>query len=393
MNKTLIIEVKDNSTIVTLATITSGSWSILFNKKYYFDFNNNMTLSAETSINYNIAWMEQMVEDIEKIYSIKEIDNTFLTINNSYSLLKAYKIKTSPNTNSDEVFEDVLKTITENNKNLKVMSMTLDNVEETPINKFYSFSYELVNKGLWEALTNYLKSFGVDVTKVVSSKNAIELAIKPYINRTNNLYNIQIEDNFTALHFIRKGNFIKSQKVNQGLNFIYKKISKAFNISLEISRKLFEKYGNIPPEAVIDNRIIFNGFDKDNNKIYFSKRDLSEVITKCVDEIFKDIRQYVSNQHLEDPEVVFSGKITRLKGFEKYAKETLKINKVNIFKTNIIGLELKTEIISIGVLYWVEDKIISQQNESGNLSVDRTFKKKKVFQVVLDKINKYYNYV
>ncbi len=395
MNKTLIIEIKDNSTFVTLANISKGSWSILFSKNYHFDFDNIFIHNkSKVKVNYSISWMQEMIDDIDEIFSIKEIDNTFLCVNNSYSVLRTYKIKTGPETNEREIFNQVLKSIKEGYKDIKIMSMNLDSVTKTPINKFYDFSYELINKNLWDTLISFLKSFGINVTKTVSSKESIYSALKPYINRSNNLFNIQIEDNFTSINFISNKKFIKSEKTEQGLNLIYKKISKKFNIPLKTSKKLFEKYGNIPPEAIVDNRIIFNGYDKDDKKIYFSKKDLSKIITEYIDLIFKNIKEYINKKNVENPELIFSGKISKLKGFEKYAKDSFKLKNVGIFKTNIIGLELRTEIISVGTLYWAEDKIKSyvtnsEQDKIGN----KIYKRKGIVQLILDKFNKYYNYV
>lgn len=396
MNKILLIELKDTNALITFTTINNKKWSILLSKEYEYESDNTREIQSDNLASFDLSWIPLMKNDVTKIFPINKIDNIFLIINTFGSLIevKNYNVKTIEKTN--ETFKQLIQKEQIENTQLKMLNFKLESKNETPLRKQLKISYEFVNKKILEDIENYLETFGIRIDKIISTKDAIEAALKPYTNRNNNIINIQIEDKFTSFYYIKNNKFVSSLKRNQGLNLIYRKISKQTGLSIDHAKDLFSNFGNIPPEIIIDNRVIFNGKNLKGERLIFTKKDLSKIITFAVNDILKEVIEKIKSKNIFNFEIVFSGKITKLNGFEAYVKDRLNLKNVSTFKTNLIGLNSSTELISIGGLYSIE-KIINNsflKVENGlDLKEFRINRRKKIFSILGDKFNKYYNYV
>ncbi len=397
MNRFLLIEIKDNCALVTLSDFKNGRWSILLSKKYDFNFKNKLQVNSRI-INYDINWMKKMKDDIEEIVFFNTIDKKILVINNFYTLSKTIKITENPTISSKEIIKNVKNNILEKYSNLKLIEFNVNETEVTPIKKTMEFSYELINNDILEVLISYLKAMGIKIDEVFSSNSITKRVVSDYQKINRNIFNIKIEEEYISIDYLENGKIKKSFKNNNGLIYIYKFISKQLNIDLKTSKKLFLDFGSIPPESIIDNRIIYDGRNLDNEQIYFSKKDLSEAITKSVDQLFNLIKEVIKKikDTNKDYSIVFSGEIINLKGFDNYSKDKFEIKSVLIFKNDIVGFEFQNEMVSSGMMFILEDRI------SENLNIDLELKdnnklinkkNKKILKIFIDRVNKYYNYI
>ncbi len=396
MNRFLLIEIKDNCALVTLSDFKNGRWSILLSKKYDFNFKNKLQINSNI-INYDINWMKKMKDDIEEVVFFNTIDKKVLVINNFYTLSKTIKVTENPTISNKEIVKNIKNNISERYSNLKLVEFNINEIEVTPIKKDIEFSYELINNDILEVLISYLKAMGIKIDEVFSSNSITKRVVKDYQNINSNIFNIKIEEEYISIDYLENGKIKKSFKNNNGLIYIYKFISKQLNIDLKTSKKLFLDFGSIPPESIIDNRIIYDGKNLDNEKIYFSKKDLSEAITKSVDQLFTLIKEVIKRikDTNKDYSIVFSGEIINLKGFDNYSKDKFEIKSVLIFKNDIVGFEFQNEMVSSGMMFILEDRI------SNDLNIDIEFqsnklinkKNKKILKIFIDRVNKYYNYI
>lgn len=399
MNKILLIEIKDTNALIILFKNTSNGWHVLLSKEYEYESDNTREIDKDNLASFDLSWIPKMKKDVSKIISINKINDIFLTINTIGTVieLKNYDIKTTEKTT--ETFSNLINKELHNDSKLSLINYKLEDKIETPLHKKLKISYEYVNKKIVEDIKKYLETFNIRITKIISSKDAIFEALKPYMNKSKKIINIQIEDKFTSFYYLRDEKLASFLKRNQGLNFIYRKIANQYKLTIDYARYLFLTFGNIPPEIIKDNRIIFNGRNLLGEKIIFSKKDLSKIITFAVNDILKDIINKVKDTNIKDYEIIFSGQITKLNGFEDYAKNRLDIKNVTIYKTNFIGINSTTEIIAIGSIYEIEKNIIKnimrinlKQNQ--DFKLDNSFaKRKNIILMLKDKLRKYYNYI
>jgi len=337
-----------------------------------------------------------MKQDVEKYSPITLISNISLMINTYGTLVKTKEKMFDYNTSSSEVKSLIKSELEAEKSGLALIGVTFNNIEKkaTSLSKKISFTYELIQKSFLNEVNSSFKVEGIKIGKLIASHKAARAAIKPYTGSFNFIYNVSIEEKFTTVNIFKDGMFINSAKSPIGLDYIYENIKSKMPISKSEARKLFRNIGNIPPEAVKDNKVIFNKVHEDGTQTAYSKKDLSRYITESVNDIFEGIAANLIAYKDENPTLLFSGEISILKGFEEYAKIALAMTNVQIFKTTLVGINLDTNFSTIGALTKIQKNITTTEENKIQLSREAylTNPKKNITTLLL-KASKYFNYI
>ncbi len=156
-------------------------------------------------------------------------------------------------------------------------------------------------------------------------------------------------------------------------------------IKKQDAKTLFKSFGSIPPEDVVDDKVIHMRKNGKETEV-FTKKDLSRNITEKVNELFANIKYHIDETKLGDKEVriVFNGEIKTLMGFRKYASKSFDETNITKYKTDIIGLNPETEFITMGMLLENKTHIEEKRKKANAHSLKVS---------LLSKLSRMYNYI
>lgn len=391
MNKSLLIEIKDTYANITLATFFQNKWAILMNKKYHF-----RSKIKDDDIIFDNSWIKNMKTEIQEIVPIVSLTNISLMVNTMGSLIKTsvgiFDIRNS----NQEIKEKIKKELGQRKKSFAITGITINSVvkDTTKFEQKVSYTYELISKSFLLEIKNSFLLENIKINNVISVHEAMKKSIVPYARQHDFIYNVTIEEKFATINIFENGNFINAYKTSTGLDFIYSNIKEKMDISKQEARKLFKNIGNIPPSAVLDNKIILTRIHDDGTQTIFSKKDLSSYITESVNIIFQGVLSNLKEYQAYNPTLLFSGEISILNGFEAYAKVSLDVNSVEIFKTNLIGIEIDTNYFTVGALKKIQKQFENIKQNKIQLNKESYWvSSKKSFTQFLEKTAKYFSYI
>ncbi len=381
MKNILAVEIKDNKTIVTLTKVDRGNYNLLLHKSYG-------SKPLATHVYYDTDIIEKIVHDLREINILNDIDEKYLTINTNRVTASTYNFEHKYNTDLDQLKRTFITQLQQENKvahinqvvfsNSEGVSMTTGNIRAT---------VEAIHVELKEEIVRQFKVKGIEFTKVIPVIQAIKNSvIKEMDDYENSAISILVEEKFTQLTWIEDGIVTSSVKWEHGLTNIYQHIANMMKINKSEAKQLFASFGSIPPEDVVDDKVIHT--IKEGKEIeVFTKKDLSRLITEKVKEIFANVKYHIDNHKKKDEKVkiVFNGEIKKLMGFRKFASTSFNEPNIKKFKTNIIGLNPETEFITMGILLEVEDRYQSEKARQEHLY------KPKVG--LISKLIRMYNYI
>ncbi|NQX83430.1 MAG: hypothetical protein HRS50_01790, partial [Mycoplasmataceae bacterium] len=242
---------------------------------------------------------------------------------------------------------------------------------------------EFVEKEYLQEITNQFKYKGIKFDKTIPLIRSILNSIKTKSIKNGFTFSILIEEKFTQLIIFKSDEIISSVKWSTGLTDIYDYISKRMNIDKSTARKLFKSFGSIPPEDVVDDKVIYsNKYEKEIE--IFTKKDLSRYITEKVNELFSNIKSHIDPlKKISNIKIIFNGEIKSLIGFKKYAINSFAEPNIEKFQTKIIGLNEENEFITMGTL--IESNNFSQKKDIEEINIPKIN--------VFNKILRMYNYI
>ena len=212
------------------------------------------------------------------------------------------------------------------------------------------YIYELVNQDQLKAISFALADAGfkTEGNIVLSSLNNVTRALKQYDDKT--IVNIHVEDEFMRLVVMTDKKPVYVSKTPYGLDRTVEEISKKMNISTAKAKELFKNFGNIPPEAVVDNKVIHSYKDKQGNLHVFTKKDLSGYVTNYVDKLINSLKPAIEGYLGIETKVIFSGDVVTLRGFEDYLRKTLNLYKTEVYESKTFGFVSVNTISMDGVI-------------------------------------------
>lgn len=343
MKNILAIEIKDNKTVVTLTKNIDGMHNLLFHKTY-----GSKPLISNSM--YDISIIDQMKYDLSRSNLLDLIEETYLTINTRRTFIHSYNLEINYNTDIDAKLKE-LKDKLEREYQINVIDMKASDNENSLTKKIINVIVEMVPSDYVKEVRSQLNYKGFKINKLVSVIGSIENSTKENSIKNGVTFNILMEEKFTQLTILKDANLISSIKWDYGLTNIYDYISEKMKIDKNSSKTLFSSFGSIPPEEVVDNKVIHIRKHGKENEI-FTKKDLSRFITEQVNHIFADIKTHVDRikEKIANVNIVFTGEITSLIGFKKYAAKSFAEPNITSFNSRIIGLKEETEFITVGIL-------------------------------------------
>ncbi len=378
MKNLLAIEIKDNKIIVTLTKYINGKHNLMYHKSYEF-------IPLQDRIAFNASLIPRIKNDLIELGLFETINKSTLTINTSRVVVKTFKEEFKYDTDLElekEKFKNKLKNKWPDSEILKL---------EFPYKKS-GFTKKIINSTVESVERSYLKEVvsmfrfnGINISKVVPMLDVIEESMKENSIDKGITFSVLVEEKFTQLTTFENGSISFSTKWKSGLNDIYKHISKIMNININESKKLFKFFGSIPPEDVVDDKVIHT--IKHGKEVeVFTKKDLSKYITEKVNELFSNVKSefpFIADDS-EERKIIFSGEIKSLNGFKKYAKKSFAEKNVEKFSSKLIGLSEEAEFVTLGILNIIQDEKIKK-------SVEGKLDKPKISAI--NKFIRMYNYI
>ncbi len=388
MNKTLLIEIKDNKAVVTLTSFNSKV-SLLYKNSFYFK-------PLVGKILFDSTWIKKMQAELINITPFETINNITLVINTKGTLSKTKILTFSTKADlTTELAQIKTKIENQNGKLLHLINFRTTILSQTISEIKLGLAYEVVSNDLYKQIVAAFYANNLEFTKVVSTIEAIRNALVMLKQQNKVIFDVDIEAKHTLISIIKDGTYLEIIKLKGGMDIIYKNIAKKMQINSKTARKLFMSFGFIPPDAVIDNKIIYIKKSLNGEQTTFRKKDLSNYITEIVNEFFAEIKGYLNKYTNFAPSLIFSGEISHLVGFESYAKIVLSAkNEVTVYDSNIIGLNQQDALIVVGALEEMNKNIIIKPGKEKMFKGDNYLCKKQYKVLFLiSKINRMYNYV
>ncbi len=345
-NKILILEVQDNYLKATLLFFGEDT-SILFDKKIEYKENGVSNL-----FNFDFSWLKSLRSELKHDYHFNfEIDRTIVIFNSSQVFIDT---KEEPLENGDQLLDtDMDKFVSKIEQKINEDYPTQE-LLDLKINagvKNINYSYELINREFMTLFIASLNRFGF---KNVNFKSYLEIqndALNDYKNVDKNLVSIDFSDNFFLFSHYVDGELKAIYKKDAGVENILANIANNMSVSREIAEQLFETIATIPPEDVIDNRIIYSKENKTlNHVVSFTKKDLSTYVTEGVNKLFLRFLGDLTELKHTNPKIIFSGKFNDLKGFENYSKNKLDTTNIQMYNKEIIGTTTLDSFILSGAI-------------------------------------------
>lgn len=346
MNNHLLFEIKDRYVNVTLASLTN-KWNILYSKKFVFKRNQKNEQSS-----FDASWIPHMKQQVSQIIEFDLIDDISLILNSRQVILGS-KIFKTPIIEFDikkgkKEFIDQLRS---DNKNMYVLGVSKAVMAQQGVYANMKFVYELFPEKQLQTIISSFQYEGIKIKRVQSGFKAIKKATQPYMQLSKSVVNIDFDSYFTTITHTLDGVVQNVSKKNIGIESIYMAVAQQLEVDISSAVKLVKAFGNIPPENIVDNRIISSRFNKETG-LYkdFDKKQLSSVITQVVNSIYEHIYEDVNISKESNPLFLFSGQLSGLKGFVEYSKTTLDINNVKTYKSNIVGINDYDAFVTSGAL-------------------------------------------
>ncbi len=342
MKNVLTVEIKDNKTIVTVAKVGNDDYSIVMHKSY--------SSKALSGVNYDTDIPKFVNRDLKSLNIINNIDEKILTINTSKNSISTYQFESKFNADIEEDKKTFLRM--KQYEHPKLDFMTKEFYSGLDMNltsqKVYA-TLEAVHDDYKKDIVDSFKQNGIKFNSVMSTIDSIKNSLKAYEAKDESIVSILVEEKFIQLTWIRNGNVSSAIKWNKGLSDIYEYIAKRMGVSKKSAKDFFKSFGSIPPEDVVDDKVIHN-YEEDNE--IFTKKDLSGYITEKVQDLFSSVKHHIETFKLNDESIkfIFSGEIKSLTGFTKFAKKSFNVPDIKKYKSTIIGLEEETEFITMGML-------------------------------------------
>ncbi len=388
MIKTLLIEIKDNKAAVTL-TSYNGKVSLLYRNNFYFK-------PLIGKILFDSTWIRKMQTELRKVTAFETIENFVLIINTKGTFSKTEILYFSPQIDlTKELSLIKAKIQVQNGKLLHLIDFKTTFISRDNKGIKLALCYEVISKNLYRQIIDAFYANNLKFTKIISSIETIKNALLVLKQKDKVIFDVDIEAKHTLISIMKNGTYLEIIKLRGGMDIIYKNIARKMQISSTTARNLFMSFGFIPPEAVVDNKIIYTKRDSTGDQNTFRKKDLSNYITEIVNDFFAEIKGFLNRYAAFNPALIFSGEISRLVGFESYAQIALSApSQVSIYSSKIIGLCQHDALIVVGALEQINKNIIIKQGKEKMFKGDNyLLKKQHKLLFLATKINRMYNYI
>ncbi len=377
MKNILAIEIKDNKTIASLTREINGEHNLLLHKTYG-------SKPLLTSILYDVSIINQIKDDLLKMELFETIDESYLTINTKRTVIQTFEKEFKYNVEIGKQKDDIVKTLNKKYPHFKITELIFSDTASSLTKKNVNITVEFVEHEFINEIKKQFKFKGINFNGYIPLIKSIQNSTKSNEVKNGITFSILVEEKFAQLTTIENGIVTASKKWNDGLTNIYEYIADSMEIDKASAKKLFKSFGSIPPEDVVDDKVI-HSLNKGKELIIFTKKDLSRYITERVNELFANIKTEVDPvKNKKDIRIVFNGEIKSLVGFRKYASKSFSVPNIKKFETKVIGLNEETEFITSGILEEIKStkKILRKKEEISTSKIN-----------IFNKITRMYNYI
>ena len=353
----------------------NGKQEVLFSKRKTIAYVDYFDITMQSKIAFEINnLINESFDFLDIYYDTIDISIPQDYINTKYKKVTNIRINSSKNITKEELNftkKDLMKT---NNPQLKSIffkpsKILLDGMQVKTNEIFFTKCKKIVLEGyVYYADLNLLScidkifyninidfgniyptglNFGEFIENVEKDMVTIDMGYKnvslsKYIN--NNLYDIKL--------------------FKMGAKNIINDIKIKFDINHKEAKNYLERFGEIPPERIKDNRIILSRYD-DKKQSYqeYTMKDLSEIITIHINNIFDIIVPILKNE--KNTRFVITGGLADLKGLLEYVMTRYKDISFDIIISNTIGAK-NTSFINLFSLnkIIIEDPKLVNTNET-----------------------------
>ena len=371
MKTTCLIEIKDNKIVSTISIFSNKKWNILFQKEYFCT-----KIGHETLLKIKNDYAQIMKEDILDKIKINILINT-----------KNVEIKSiDKNFNKKEKYDKycnfLKETITKHYSKKYLIGISQGNITDKPfqLTKKIWYTYEMIDKRTLNNIINKFTNSDFEIIKIIPLHKSVNNSVEQFSNVNDKIINITLEEGYSLWSHYIDGKPQQIHTINKGINLIYNEIHKYFDITYLEAKNLMNKFGSIPPNKVVDNKIIHTKINPNGTVTTYSKKDLSIIITSSINNIFSYVKNELKNNKTN---ILFSGYVTNIYGFEEYALNEFSENKLLIFENDIIGLNESSSFITTGALKSIETK---KFNMELNTPKKESEKKENIFIIMKSRI-------
>lgn len=372
MKNVLAIEIKDNKTIVTVAKIANRNYNLLLHKSY-----GSKPLGKYEF--YDSSIISKIKKDLIEMNIYNDLDEKYLTINTKRVATTIRNFEYKYNTDIEEAKEKYHQELLRQEHKVHVNNLMFSKDTDIALTKQnITAIIEAMSLEYYNNILDWYKREGLVFTKIIPITDCIKNAVYKKGVTEEVKMSVLVEEKFTQLTWLENGRITSAIKWDTGLSDIYEHITTQMNLkSKQEAKILFKSFGSIPPEDVVDDKVIHQNVNGKERNVY-TKKDLSRYITEKVNELFANVKYHIDSVKAKDKEVriVFNGEIKTLMGFRKYASKSFDETNITKYKTDIIGLNPETEFVTIGMLLETKENLEEIEIQNKKISMGTSLLKR-----------------
>lgn len=310
MSYIVISEIKRNSVFITSLNITNDTFCVINSKEHKITKTSNHLKDLQELLEFNIKYTNSL--------SFKNFVKKHIVLYNS--------LKTNISSTVHELkFNEEISELIKRHKDDYESRAPIECLEILSSRNRSGFTRsdvilttEFVVKEDFNLMKNFVRSHPLKNTSINPTLPALLKGLPEY-DKSKVILSVDCQEEHTQIIASYKGAILKSERWTFGTNNIIEQVSDRFNVSWDTADNLFNRHGQIPPADVIDNKPI-SLFRLGNRVEVFSKRDLSEIVTENIREMFQRVEVVLGKLGNERVIINFSGAILGLDGFLKYSR-------------------------------------------------------------------------
>ena len=218
-------------------------------------------------------------------------------------------------------------------------------------NLFMTSSVTLISDEAYNYINNLAKLADVSINNIFLSNNVRSHAKLSSGAMSQGAILINITDNQVSITINKNSSSIASFHIYEyGFKYLLKGISMRVNCSIAQAREIFAAQSSLLNR---DKRVInSNSINEEAN--VFTNIDLENITKQYLLKMIALVKKYISQKEIGTLPIVFSGKTTKITGFEDYIKSIMSEHPISVYSPLSFIERNEKNIESIGIMNYNE---------------------------------------
>ena len=309
----------------------------------------NFVLEPSNAVSQTITLDKTSIEIVGNAVSKQDIENLIILVKNKYDNIDGNVISVQP-------------------LRFDVHDIMTKSYVSAPIHKkgnklFMISSVTTISDEAYNYVNNLAKLTDIDINNIFLSNNVISHAKLSTGAMNQGAILVNITDNHVGITINKNSASVASFHIYKyGFKYLLKVIATKLNCSLVKASEIFAAQGSLlnRDECVINS----NSINSDKN--VFTNIDLENITRQYISKMIALIKKYISQKGISNLPIVFSGKITRITGFEDYASSMISGYPISIYSPLSFIERNEKNLESIGIMNYNEimDNVLGKQMDT-----------------------------